>query len=89
MIVKDIEFESKKLADLDKIIRDKSMRLSTGGAFSARDFPIGPTDHTINHGSLQPEPRIFENSRAPDLRLPRMIDDEFDSAQVNIKYPEK
>lgn len=88
MIVKDIEFESKKLTDLDKIVKDRSMRFSIGAGFSARDFPLGPTDHTINHGSIHQEPKIFDNTKPDELRLPRVIEDEFDTGQVNIRPAE-
>lgn len=88
LIVKDIEFESKKISDLDRIIRDKSTRLSMAGGFSAKDFPIVPTDNTVNHISNFQEPKIFDNTRPDEVRLPRVIEEEFDSGQVNIRQQE-
>lgn len=64
------------------------MRMSVGAGFSARDFPVGPTDNTLNHGYSHHEPRIFDNVKPDEMRLPRMIEDEFDAGQVNIRQSE-
>lgn len=82
MLVQDIEFESKKLTDIDKFIRDKSMRFSTiGGA---------QTENTMNQGTEYHENNIFDNSRRDEGRLPRITEEEIDLSYVPVqRYSEK
>lgn len=77
LIVKDIEFENKKLTELEKIIRDKS------GRYSTTAFP--PSEATMHNPHGYSEPNIFGDSRRDEGKMLNIIKEEMDVSQIQMR----